>query len=117
MLICKFLRYEIFYNTNLEYTLIFRYSSPRIVVLGSAGVGKSVFANALFNRPSDYIPEGKKKCFEGGLVVGGKGGKTQEACAEKCYFLNDTTKKVSLFHMGWDSFLMPFLRGEGPDFG
>ena len=56
---------------NLEYTLIFRYSSPRIVVLGSAGVGKSVFANALFNRPSDYIPEGKKKCFEGGLVVGG----------------------------------------------
>merc|ERR1711874_3119 len=72
------------------------YSSPRIVVLGSAGVGKSVFANALFNRPSDYIPEGKKKCFEGGLVVGGKGGKTQEACAEKGYFLNDTTKKITV---------------------
>merc|ERR1712038_1560033 len=67
-----------------------RYPSPRIVVLGTAGVGKSVFANALFNRSSEYKPPGPKKCFEGGLVEKGQsGGKTQEACIETGYFLGD----------------------------
>merc|ERR1712038_822594 len=67
-----------------------RYPLPRIVVLGTAGVGKSVFANALFNRSSEYKPPGPKKCFEGGLVEKGQsGGKTQEACIETGYFLGD----------------------------
>merc|ERR1712183_447257 len=65
-----------------------RYPTPRIVVLGTAGVGKSVFANALFNRDSHHKnPE--KQCFEGGLVLNGKRGKTTEACIQTGYFLND----------------------------
>ena len=80
-------------------TLIFRYPSPRIVVLGTAGVGKSVFANALFNRSSEYKPPGPKKCFEGGLVEKGQsGGKTQEACIETGYFLGDESNgEVGVF--------------------
>ena len=75
-----------------DYSLLFRYPGPRIVVLGTAGVGKSVFSNALFNRSSDYKPPDSKKCFEGGLVDHGdgkSGGKTQEACIESGYFLGD----------------------------
>merc|ERR1712038_476449 len=73
-----------------------RYPSPRIVVLGTAGVGKSVFANALFNRSSKYEnPE--RECFEGGLVKDGKsGGKTTEACIQKGYFLDDTNYEITV---------------------
>jgi GTP-binding protein EngB required for normal cell division len=66
------------------------FPSPRIVVLGTAGVGKSVFANALFNRSSTYgqdRPKSEQACFVGGQSA--KGGKTSEACVEKGYFLGD----------------------------
>ena len=50
------------------HVLMFRYVSPRIVVLGEAGVGKSTFANALLNQPGDstheLYPGGE--CFQGG---------------------------------------------------
>jgi len=62
-----------------------RFPSPRIVVLGTAGVGKSVFANALFNRPSTF--KSGKSCFEGGKSE--DGGKTTEACEQTGYFLDD----------------------------
>jgi len=67
------------------------YPSPRIVVLGTAGVGKSVFANALFNRSSTYDPDPEDlesdSCFEGGKSE--KGGKTTKACVNEGYFLDD----------------------------
>merc|ERR1711971_898303 len=62
-----------------------KFPSPRIVVLGTAGVGKSVFANALFNRPSTF--KSGKSCFEGGKSE--DGGKTTEACEQTGYFLDD----------------------------
>ena len=74
---------------------MFRFPSPRIVVLGAAGVGKSVFANSLFGRTSYYKPGDGKECFEGGLSI--KGGKTKKACFEKDFFLgNESYGKVSL---------------------
>merc|ERR1712226_199788 len=66
------------------------FPSPRIVVLGTAGVGKSVFANALFNRSSTYgqdRPKSEQACFVGGMSS--EGGKTSEACEQKGYFLGD----------------------------
>jgi len=64
-----------------------KYPSPRIVVLGTAGVGKSTFANALFNRSSRYRHNEGKSCFEAGKST--NGGKTTEACEETGYFLDD----------------------------
>ena len=62
---------------------MFRYASPRIVVLGAAGVGKSTFANALLNRTGHSLhedhPDGE--CFQGGKSY--NGGKTTEACEEQ----------------------------------
>jgi len=86
-----FLLYNVASSVEIPEVNAKRYPGPRIVVLGTAGVGKSVFANALFNRSSDYKPPGTKKCFEGGLVdhENGNGGKTQEACIESGYFLGD----------------------------
>jgi len=71
------------------------FPSPRIVVLGAAGVGKSVFANSLFGRRSDYKPGDGKECFEGGLSI--KGGKTKKACFEKDFFLgNESYGKITV---------------------
>ena len=85
-------------NSSTKDNLMFRYPSPRIVVLGTAGVGKSAFANALFNRTHDYKPPGGKKCFEAGMVKAGeKGGLTREACIETGYFLGDEKYEVKAF--------------------
>ena len=79
---------------------MFRYASPRIVVLGAAGVGKSTFANALLNRTGHSLhedhPDGE--CFQGGKSY--NGGKTTEACEEQEGFLGDSQKKVS-FRQGF----------------
>jgi len=56
-------------------------------VLGEAGVGKSVFANALFNRSSKY-KNPDQSCFEGGTAL--DGGKTKVACVQSGLFLNNT---------------------------
>jgi len=74
-----------------------KYPSPRIVVLGTSGVGKSTFANALFNRSHNYKPpdfeemkENNESCFESSLTGGENGGgKTTKSCADIGYFLGD----------------------------
>jgi len=64
-----------------------QYKSPRIVMLGAAGVGKSTLANALLGRNEDYGKDEGKSCF----VVGNPdiGGMTKEACADQDHFLGD----------------------------
>jgi len=73
-----------------------KYASPRIVVLGAAGVGKSTFANALLNRPGDSLhedhPDGE--CFQGGKSY--SGGKTKKACEEQEGFLGDPDRKITV---------------------
>jgi len=71
------------------------YVSPRIVVLGAAGVGKSTFANALLNRPGDakheLYPGGE--CFQASPPnYAEPTGKTTEACEMQGAFLGDPTK-------------------------
>jgi len=71
------------------------YVSPRIVVLGEAGVGKSTFANALLNRPGDakheLYPGGE--CFQASPPEYAEPtGKTTEACEMQGAFLGDPTK-------------------------
>jgi len=73
-----------------------KYASPRIVVLGAAGVGKSTFANALLNRTGHSLhedhPDGE--CFQGGKSY--NGGKTTEACEEQEGFLGDSQRKITV---------------------
>jgi len=71
------------------------YVSPRIVVLGEAGVGKSTFANALLNQPGDtkheLYPGGE--CFQASPPdYAEPTGKTTEACEMQGPFLGDPTK-------------------------
>merc|ERR1712119_273096 len=85
-----FLLYNVASSVTIPPENAAEFPSPRIVVLGSAGVGKSVFANALLGRPYNYKnPAGD--CFEGGKVkaedaMKGKG-RTRVACDQEGYFL------------------------------
>ena len=69
------------------YIIIIRFKSPRIVMLGAAGVGKSTLANALLGRHKDYGKDTGRSCF----VVGNPdtGGMTTEACPDQDHFLGD----------------------------
>merc|ERR1711874_179079 len=73
-----------------------KYVSPRIVVLGAPGVGKSTFANALFNGSSDSWhedhPDGS--CFQVGYSF--DGGKTKEACELQGPFLGDPERNITV---------------------
>jgi len=66
-----------------------RYASPRIVMLGGAGVGKSTLANALLGRQKNFKSD--KQCFEAGDPD--SGGMTKETCAHQDYFLGDQTQE------------------------
>lgn len=68
-----------------------KYASPRIVMLGGAGVGKSTLANSLLGRGENFKNENDKQCFEAGDPV--SGGMTKESCAHQDYFLGDQTQE------------------------
>ena len=75
-------------------SILFRYKSPRIVMLGAAGTGKSTLANSLLGRDTKYKNDGNKKCFEAGKSA--SGGKTKDTCAHQGSFLDDGIHDVRL---------------------
>lgn len=72
------------------------YASPRVVMLGGAGVGKSTLANSLLGREKDFRNE-DGECFEAGNPKSGSGGMTKEACAHQGHFLaNETLPELTV---------------------
>eukprot|EP00092_Neocalanus_flemingeri_P030858 GFUD01033512.1.p1 GENE.GFUD01033512.1~~GFUD01033512.1.p1 ORF type:complete len:359 (+),score=92.14 GFUD01033512.1:212-1288(+) len=69
------------------------FPSPRIVILGPAGAGKSRLGNSLLGRPKNFVNTvDGKKCFEIGAFGENGRGKTSDVCAHKGHFLNETNK-------------------------
>ena len=53
------------------------------MIMGSAGVGKSSLANVLLGRDKNHQSRGSRQCFTvSSRSTGGRGGVTQETCAE-----------------------------------
>jgi len=66
-----------------------KYASPRIVVLGASGVGKSTFASALLNRSSLIESKPNTSCFKEGRNGRDDGGATNATCELQGHFLGD----------------------------
>jgi len=68
-----------------------RYPSPRIVILGATGVGKSSLANVLVGRDKNYGGANfRNGCFK---VSAGLDSITKRTCADQGYWLGDTSKE------------------------
>lgn len=66
-----------------------RYPSPRIVILGATGVGKSSLANMLVGRDKNYNGRSfNNGCFK---VSTGLDSITKQTCADQGYWLGNTT--------------------------
>merc|ERR1719500_1538864 len=72
-----------------------RYPSPRIVILGSVGVGKSSLANVLMGRDKNYNGRSfNNGCFK---VSTGLDSITKRTCADQGYWLGNTSSAAQLF--------------------
>ena len=66
-----------------------RYPSPRVVILGATGVGKSSLANVLVGRDKNYNGrQFSSGCFK---VSTGLDSITKETCADQGYWLGNTS--------------------------
>ena len=81
-------------DINVVVSNEFEYASPRIVILGPTGVGKSSLANVLRGRPKDYDGSNfTHGCFR---VLGfqkGVGTVTKKTCPDQGPWLGDSTNE------------------------
>ena len=75
------------------------YASPRMIIIGATGVGKSSLANVLLGRDSQFNGTGfQHGCFKVGWDIENKvGGLTTKTCASTGYWLgNQSNPKVTV---------------------